>query len=131
MIVDLPDFDSVNRLADLDAGRYIVIESTYHLAGTSPCHAILTEMVAPGTGRPVGADLQVVFRDGATLFRDFAIARDGAWRDSYGAKAPALADLMPLELARFVLVRRRGILVDHDGFGGLEVSLGPGVDNGP
>ena len=131
MIVDLPDFDSVNRLADLDPGRYLVMESTYHLAGASPCHAIFTEMVAPGTGRSVGADLQVLFQDGTMLFRDFAIARDGAWRDSYGAKAAALADLLPPELARFVLVRRRGILVDHDGFGGLTPTLGHGADNGP
>jgi hypothetical protein len=122
MIADLPNFVSMNRLEDLPAGRYVVVESVYHLAGEQPCHAVLSEIVPSDTGNPVGADLQVVLQDGTLLFRDFAIARDGAWRDSYGAKAAALADLLPPELARFTLVQRQGLRVDHDGCGRLSVA---------
>jgi hypothetical protein len=59
------------------------------------------------------------------LFRDFAIARDGAWRDSYGAKAATLAELFPPELSRFRLLRRVGTSVEHDGKGTLTW-----IDNG-
>lgn len=120
MIVDFPDFISVNRLTELPAGRYIVMESVYTLRGAAPCNAIFSEIVAD-TGRTVGADLQVVLADGTLLFRDFAVARDGVWRDSYGAKAAALADLLPPELAKFILVHRQGIAVEHDGSGQLIV----------
>lgn len=131
MIVDLPDFASVNDLADLPAGRYVLVESVYCGPGTPSCHAVLSEVVVPDTGRPVGADLQVVLPDATTLFRDFAIARDGAWRDSYGAKARSLADLLPPELARFRLVKRQGMLVDHDGQGGLSPVVNLEANNGP
>jgi hypothetical protein len=119
VLIDLPDFESVNHLADMSAGHYAIVESVYRAAGGAYCHAVLSELVVPDTGNTIGADLQVVLSDGTTLFRDFAIARDGAWRDSYGAKAPSLADLLPAQLARFTLVQRRGILVGHDGLGRL------------
>lgn len=131
MIVDLPDFESINRLADLPAGRYAIVESVYLGPGTPSCHAVLSEVIVPDTGRAVGADLQVVLPDATMLFRDFAIARDGAWRDSYGAKAPSLADLLPPELAQFSLVTCQGILVDHDGKGRLRPASAPEVDHGP
>lgn len=130
MITDLPEFESVNRLAGVPAGRYVIVESVYRLTGTSPCHAILSEIVRPDSGAPIGADLQVVLADRTTLFRDFALAPDGAWRDTYGAKAPSLADLLPPELARFRLVRRQAILVDHDGVGGLRPAAGGEANHG-
>lgn len=122
MIVSLPDFASVNRLEDLAAGRYFVVESVYRFAGVPPCHAVLSEIVLHDTGRSVGADVQVVLHDGTSLFRDFAIAPDGAWRESYGAKAPALADLLPPELMEFTLGGRQAIAVIHDGKGELNVA---------
>jgi hypothetical protein len=131
MIVDLPDFESINRLADLPAGRYAIVESIYQAPGMPSCHAVLSEVVVPDTGRSVGADLQVVLPDATMLFRDFSIACDGAWRDSYGAKAASLADLLPPELAQFTLVTRQGVLVDHDGQGRLIPATNPEADNGP
>jgi hypothetical protein len=120
MIADYPEFESVNRLADLPAGWYYVVESTYELPGTPQCSAILSELVSWAETAALGADLQVILADNTILFRDFAVAPDGGWRDSFGAKANALADLLPLELKDFALVRRRRIFVDHDGKGSLQ-----------
>jgi hypothetical protein len=130
MIVDLPNFESINRLEDLPAGRYVVVESVYRLAGATPCGAVLSELVAVDTGLAIGADLQIALRDGTLLFRDFAVARDGAWRDSYGAKARSLADLLPPELAGFMLVSRKGIVVSHDGRGRLSAEPKPEQSHG-
>jgi hypothetical protein len=119
MIIDLPEFVSLNRLTDVPAGRFLVVESIYRRAGNAPCAAILSELIPEGSNASLGADLQVVLADGSILFRDFAIDHDGSWRDSYGAKANTLADLLPLELARLKLEQQRGALVEHDGSGQL------------
>lgn len=42
MIIDLPNFESMNHIEDLSAGRYLVMESTYRLAGASSWHAVLS-----------------------------------------------------------------------------------------
>lgn len=122
MLVDLPDFSSENRLADLPFGRYAVIESMYQLADP-PCHAILTELLQADRQHAVAADLQVVLADREMLFRDFAVAPDGAWRDSYGATAASLGELLPMELADFLLVSRRKIDIEHDGAGRLSMAI--------
>lgn len=119
MIIDLPDFESQNVLAELPAGRYMVIESLYALERLPSCQVILSEIVTASESRTVGADLQILFSDGSSLFRDFAMAPDGGWRDSYGAKADTLADLLPPEVASFKLINRLGTLVEHDGHGRL------------
>lgn len=130
MITDFPDFESVNRLADLPAGRYVVVESTYGLPGDARYRAILTEIVPDGGNQAVGVDIQVGFPDGSLLFRDFARASDSAWRDSYGAKADSVADLFPQELARFELMQRHGTTVEHDGAGQLSVTVNIGTNHG-
>jgi hypothetical protein len=91
----------------------------------------LSEIVSHETGRPVGADVQVMLHDGTSLFRDFAVARDGAWRDSYGAKAPELAELLPPELMEFTLVGRQAITVIHDGKGLLSPASDLEAKDGP
>jgi hypothetical protein len=131
MITDFPDFESANRLADLPAGRYVIVESLYSRAAAPRCRVILSELVADGAGRATAADLQVVLQDGTVLFRDFSVTADGAWRDSYGAKADALADLLPPDLVRFELLRRQGIVVEHDGKGTLSLVASPEVNHGP
>lgn len=131
MIVEFPDFESKNSLADVAAGTYIVVESLYLSARTSGCQAIVSELLRADPQRRVGVDLQITLADGLVLFRDFARAHDGAWRNSYGAKANALEDLLPPELARFRLARRMCTVVEHDGQGTLVVVRVPGAIDGP
>lgn len=117
MIIDFPDFESQNNLAELPAGRYVIVESLYALERLPSCQVILSEILSES--RTVGADLLINFADGSSLFRDFAMAPDGGWRDSYGAKADALGDLLPPEVANFKLINRLGTVVEHDGHGHL------------
>ncbi|WP_371765515.1 hypothetical protein [Massilia sp.] len=119
MIVDVPQFRSLNKLADLPAGRYSVVESIYYGGTASSCIAILSEIIPSRALAAVAADLQVITADGVILYRDFACAPDGAWRDSYGAKAATLGELLPAELSRFRLTQRVGTIVQHDGKGSL------------
>lgn len=128
MIIDFPDFESQNALTELPAGRYMIVESLYALESLPSCQVILSEIVSVNESRTVGADLQILFADGSSLFRDFAFAPDGGWRDSYGAKADTLADLLPPEVANFRLVNRLGTVVEHDGRGHL-IAVGDGEAN--
>lgn len=115
MIADRPDFNSVNRLSDVPSGPYLLVESTYRGGRENDERAVLVELVNQANGHVVGADLTVTLSDSSILFRDFAVAPDGAWRDSYGLKRDRLADLLPPDLASFTLVERLGQVVDHDG----------------
>lgn len=119
MITDLPDFDSVNKLNDLPQGRYVVVESVYLRDGRSPMEAVLTEMVTLAENKIVCVDLQVMTVAGELRFRDFCLTPSGSWRDSYGATAFQLRDLLPSELSDCVLTLRRGTFVHHDGSGNL------------
>lgn len=119
MIINAPEFRSLNRLDDLPAGRFFIVESVYSGGAASGCTAVLSEIIPCSAALAVAMDIQIILADGAMLFRDFAVAPDGAWRDSYGAKAAALAELFPPELSRFRLVRRVGTIVEHDGKGAL------------
>lgn len=119
MIIDCPGFASVNRLADCPPGRYNVVESIYGSGRFPGLRAILSELVPVGGNAAIGVDLQLLLDDGTAFFRDFQLARDGGWRDSYGARADSLDGLLPPELTNFRLKRRQGLVVEHDGMGRL------------
>lgn len=119
MIIDQPHFISENRLADLPAGGYIVVESVYARIRDALPAVVLSELLCAATHCTIGADLLFTDADGVQWLRDFCVAADGSWRDSYGARAGSLADLLPSELQPFVLMSRRGITVHHDGNGHL------------
>ena len=130
MITDLPNFVSINKLADLPKGRYAVVESIYQQSNKPTQRAIMSEIVTLPESRTVGVDLQVVTEDRELRFRDFYLTASGAWRDSYGATARALFDLFPLVLAAFALTSRRGTIVEHDGQGRLTQAKGKGLNDG-
>lgn len=119
MIADLPDFRSINRLDELPRGRYVVVESVYRPNGRSTTHAVMTEIVTFVGNETIGVDLQVFMGDGELRFRDFCLTASGAWRDSYGATAWMLKDLLPRDLLTLALKSRQGTIVDHDGRGKL------------
>lgn len=130
MIIDLPDFASINNLSDLPKGRYAVVESVYQDSDRPTHQAIMSEIVTLADNRTVGVDLQVQTGDRGTRFRDFCLTSSGAWRDSYGATARELFDLLPLELAAFALTSRLGTVVEHDGHGRLTQVKGKGLNDG-
>lgn len=119
MITDLPDFESVNKLEELPRGRYIVVESIYRRGVEWSAQATMSEILTVAEGRTVGIDMQVLTDEGEFRFRDFYLTASGVWRDSYGATAWKLQDLLPPELVKYTLMSRRGTVVDHDGEGNL------------
>lgn len=114
MITELPDFVSVNQLSDVPPGQYLVVESFYARSDKA-VSGLLRELISAENNRTVAADLQFAMEDGLLRFRDFALCADGTWRDSYGARGNALADLLPPDFLRYTLVKRRAIRVQHDG----------------
>lgn len=119
MITDLPGFVSVNTLEALPRGRYFVVESIYQRGAESSALVTMSEILPVAENRTVAVDLQVLTDEGELRFRDFYMTASGAWRDSYGATAWTLQDLLPPELAKFTLASRQGTVVDHDGHGNL------------
>ena len=119
MITDFPGFGSVNTLETLPSGRYFVVESIYHRAAESSAQVTMSEILPVAENRTVAVDLQVLTDEGELRFRDFYLTASGAWRDSYGATAWKLRDLLPPELAKYTLTSRQGTVVDHDGHGNL------------
>ena len=119
MISDLPGFVSVNKLESLPSGRYFVVESIYQPAAESSALVTMSEILTVAGNRTVAVDLQVLTDEGELRFRDFCLTASGAWRDSYGATAWKLQDLLPSELAKYTLTSRQGTVVDHDGHGNL------------
>ena len=119
MITDLPGFVSVNKLEALPRGRYFVVESIYQRAADSSALVTMSEILTVAENRTVAVDLHVLTDEGELRFRDFCLTSSGAWRDSYGATAWKLQDLLPPELAKYTLRSRQGTVVDHDGHGNL------------
>lgn len=119
MISTPPGFASLNRLSDLPAGRYIAIKSRYSLTEGGGYRAEMWELLDIGPSTVIAADLMFYPSDGTCLFRDFALLPDGRWRDSYGARAERLGDLLPPELGQFSLHGRVGAIVDIDTDGGF------------
>lgn len=119
MISTPPGFASLNRLSDLLAGRYIAIKSQYRLAEGDGYRAEIWELLDISTSTVIAADLMFYPPDGTCLFRDFALLPDGRWRDSYGARADRLGDLLPPELGQFSLQGRVGAIVDIGADGGF------------
>lgn len=119
MITDLPGFVSVNKLEALPRGRYFVVESIYQCAADSSALVTMSEILTVAENGTVAVDLHVLTDEGELRFRDFCLTSSGAWRDSYGATAWKLQDLLPPELAKYTLRSRQGTVVDHDGHGNL------------
>lgn len=123
MITDFPEFESVNKLIELPTGRYIVVESFYRANAEFFVQATMSEIYSVAQNRIVGADIQILTEQGDLYFRDFYLTASGAWRNSYGATAWNLRDLLPGELLNYTLTSRRGTVVDHDGRGNLVRAL--------
>lgn len=130
MISSPPGFASLNRLSDLLAGRYIAIKSQYGLEAGEGYRAEMLELLDIGTSTVIAADLKFYPPDGTCLFRDFALLPDGRWRDSYGARADRLGDLLPPELGQFSLHGRVGAIVDIDSDGSFAWHSEKGAHDG-
>lgn len=101
MIVDIPNFESCNKVDHLPDGTYVQLLRTYINYHRTLSASLYEYRLVDLPAIALAYDLVVVLENGDVLFRDFAQLADGDWRDSYGRRAPDIEMLFPEEMANF------------------------------
>lgn len=94
---------SVNVIADLRPGLYLADCSAFSLVDSDRIIFLYGYTMA-GENECCCVDIVVRSEDGDLTGLDILKLRDGTWRDSNGARAGSLSDLLPAELRTAKLV---------------------------
>jgi hypothetical protein len=99
------EIESVNTLDQLPRGRYCVTREGY-VSRRGGQYALMYTYLLEGDEFPLACDLLFIEAGGAARQVSFVRMPDGAWRDSFGAKADDLRALLPQEVCGYQLVSK-------------------------